>query len=180
MNCLSVNILSLSLSGRRKTENNFGISWAVHHRCEVLMGDYLSDRFWPKSAGRCQSGFDALRTFTPSTDLDVGLVYALAAADQTFVFASHFLDHQKEADRPPVYHRMVDRHAALFPNLLKVPVAQRISGVSTDACKDHVDRKAHTFEVEHVDSSWIWTPQFTRTACPCSLMRKNPGQCLSM
>lgn len=50
MNCLSVNTLSWLLSGRRKTENNFGISWAVHHRCEVLMGDYLSDRFWPNAA----------------------------------------------------------------------------------------------------------------------------------
>ena len=46
-----MNILSWLLSCRRKTENNFGISWAVHHRCEVLMGDYLSDRFWPFSAG---------------------------------------------------------------------------------------------------------------------------------
>jgi len=57
-----MNTLSRLLSGRRKTENNFGISWAVHLRCEVLRGDYLSDQFWPKSAGRCQAGFDPKRT----------------------------------------------------------------------------------------------------------------------
>jgi len=46
---------------------------------------------------------------------------------------------------------MVDRHATLFHHLLEVPVAQRIGGIPADADQEHVDRKAHTFEVEHVD-----------------------------
>jgi hypothetical protein len=56
---------------------------------------------------------------------------------------------------------MVEGHAALLHHLLKVPVAQRIGDVPADADQDHLDRKAHTFEVEHVDSSWIRAPQFT-------------------
>jgi hypothetical protein len=48
---------------------------------------------------------------------------------------------------------MVDRHAALFHDLLEVPLAQRVGRVQADADQDHIDRKAHPFEVEHVDSS---------------------------
>jgi hypothetical protein len=48
---------------------------------------------------------------------------------------------------------MVDRHAALFHDLLEVPLAQRVGRVPADADQDHIDRKAHPFEVEHVDSS---------------------------
>ena len=50
---------------------------------------------------------------------------------------------------------MVDRHAALFHHFLKVPVAQRVGRVPADADQDHIDGKAHPFEVEHVDSSWF-------------------------
>jgi hypothetical protein len=67
---------------------------------------------------------------------------------------------------------MVDRHAALLHHLLEVTVPQRISGVPTDADQDHVDRKTHTFEVEHVDS-WIRAPQFTLTDRRRSLMQQN-------
>jgi hypothetical protein len=79
------------------------------------------------------------------------------------------------SDRPSVDRGLVARDAALFHYLLDVPITQRISGVLGDADQDHVDRKEHTFEVEHVDLSWIWTPQLTRTACQRSLMRQNPS-----
>ena len=52
-----------------------------------------------------------------------------------------------------VDRRMVDRHAALFHHLFQVSVAQRVGRIPADANQDHVDRKAHSFEVEHVDSS---------------------------
>jgi hypothetical protein len=48
---------------------------------------------------------------------------------------------------------MVDRHAALFHDLLVVVVAQLVDRVPADADQDHVDRTAHPFEVEHVDFS---------------------------
>jgi hypothetical protein len=50
---------------------------------------------------------------------------------------------------------MVDRHAALFHDLLEVPVAQRVGRILADADQNPTDRKAHPFEVEHIDSSWI-------------------------
>src|SRR5471030_709064 len=37
-----------------------------------------------------------------------------------------------------------------------MPVAQRVSHIPADADQDHIDRKAHPFEVEHVDSSSVW------------------------
>lgn len=103
----------------------------------------------------------AVEVFPDALDLDVRLVHAPAVTNRALVFARHFLDQRQEADRPSVDRRMVDRHAALLHHLLEVPVAQRISRVPADADQDHVDRKAHTFEVEHVDSSWVRAPQFT-------------------
>ena len=50
---------------------------------------------------------------------------------------------------------MADRHAALFHDFLEVPVAQRVGRIPADATQDYVDRKAHSFKVEHVDLSWI-------------------------
>ena len=40
-------------------------------------------------------------------------------------------------------------------SFLEMSVAQRVGCIPADANQDHVDRKAHPFEVEHVDSSWI-------------------------
>ena len=57
-----------------------------------------------------------------------------------------------------VDRRMVDRHAALFHHLFQVSVAQRVGRIPADANQDHVDRKAHSFEVEHVDSSKFRAP----------------------
>ena len=68
---------------------------------------------------------------------------------------------------------MVDRHAALVHDLLEVSVALRISGVPADADQDHVDRKAHPFEVEHVGFVLDSAPQFTRPARRRLLMRQN-------
>ena len=48
---------------------------------------------------------------------------------------------------------MIHRHAAFFHDLLEVSVAKRVSCIPADADQDHIDRKAHTFEIEHVDSS---------------------------
>jgi hypothetical protein len=60
---------------------------------------------------------------------------------------------------------MVNRHAALFHDLLEMPVAQRVSRVPADADQDHINRKAHPFEVEHVIHPGFGT-QFTRPARP--------------
>ncbi|MFC0134327.1 IS66 family insertion sequence element accessory protein TnpB, partial [Massilia eurypsychrophila] len=46
------------------------------------------------------------------------------------------------------------------------------------ADQDHIDRKAHPFEVEHVESSWVRAPQLTRLPRRCSLMRQNLWICL--
>ena len=47
-------------------------------------------------------------------------------------------------------HRLiVEWHAALAHHLLKVPVAQRISGVPANANQDHIHRETHSFEAEH-------------------------------
>jgi hypothetical protein len=54
---------------------------------------------------------------------------------------------------------MVDRHAALFLHLLEVPVAQRL-GRMPDANQNHIDRKAHPFDVEQVESCSGRAPQF--------------------
>ena len=103
----------------------------------------------------------AVEVFPDALDLDVRLVHAPAAADRALVLAGHLLDERQETNRPPVDRRMVDRHAALFHHLLEVPVAQRVGRVPADADQDHVDRKAHPFEVEHIDWSRIQGPQFT-------------------
>src|SRR5476649_1313919 len=69
---------------------------------------------------------------------------------------------------------MVNRHAALFHHLLEVPVAQRVGRIPADADQDHIDRKAHPFEVEHINSSRVRALKFTRLASRLSLMRQNP------
>src|SRR5476649_1810942 len=68
---------------------------------------------------------------------------------------------------------MVNRHAALFHHLLEVPVAQRVGRIPADADQDHIDRKAHPFEVEHINSSRVRALKFTRLASRLSLMRQN-------
>jgi hypothetical protein len=97
-----------------------------------------------------------VKLFPDALDLNVSLVHAPAAANRALIFARHFLDQRQEADRPSVDRGVVDRDAALLHYLLDMPIAQRISGVPADADQDHVDREAHTFEVEHVDLSGIW------------------------
>src|SRR5471030_2314685 len=74
---------------------------------------------------------------------------------------------------------MVNRHAALFHHLLEVPVAQRVGRIPADADQDHIDRKAHPFEVEHINSSRVRALKFTRLASRLSLMRQNPCRCCS-
>ena len=54
---------------------------------------------------------------------------------------------------------MVDRDAALFHDLLEVPVAQRVGRIPADADQDHIDQKAHPFEVEHVEATSGRAPQ---------------------
>ena len=61
----------------------------------------------------------------------------------------------------------------LFHHLLEVPVTQRVSHLPANADRDHVGRKAHPFEVEHLDSSWVRAPQLTRLSRQSSLMRQN-------
>jgi hypothetical protein len=63
-----------------------------------------------------------------------------------------FLDERQEPNRLPVDRRMVDRQAALIHDFLKVLVAQRPGPLPAGADQDHVDRKAHTVEVDHGDS----------------------------
>ena len=103
----------------------------------------------------------AVQVFPDAFDLDVGLIHAPAAADWALVFPGYLLDQGQETNRPPIDRRMVDRHAALFHHFFQVPVAQRICCVPANADKDHIDRKAHPFEIEHIDSSWVRAPQFT-------------------
>ena len=43
-----------------------------------------------------------------------------------------------------------------------------------DADQDDVDRKTHSFEVKHVESSWVRAPQLTGLPRRRSLMRQNP------
>src|SRR5471030_2777402 len=64
------------------------------------------------------------------------------------------------------------REASL--SFLEVPVAQRVGRIPADADQDHIDRKAHPFEVEHINSSRVRAPKFTRLASRLSLMRQNP------
>jgi len=68
---------------------------------------------------------------------------------------------------------MVDQHAALFHDLLEVPVVQQVGCIPADADQDYINREAHPFKVEHVDSSWIGTSVYP-TGPPRSLMRQNP------
>src|SRR5471032_1151811 len=116
----------------------------------------------------------SVKIFPDAFDLDVGFVHAPAAADRAFVLAGQFLNQRQEANRPPVDRRMVNRHAALFHHLLEVPVAQRVGRIPADADQDHIDRKAHPFEVEHINSSRVRALKFTRLASRLSLMRQNP------
>src|SRR5471030_1712142 len=63
------------------------------------------------------------------------------------------------------------REASL--SFLEVPVAQRVGRIPADAYQNHIDRKAHPFEVEHINSSRIRALKFTRLASRLSLMRQN-------
>src|SRR5471032_1691459 len=63
------------------------------------------------------------------------------------------------------------REASL--SFLEVPVAQRVGRIPANADQDHIDRKAHPFEVEHINSSRVRAPKFTRLASRLSLMRQN-------
>src|SRR5476649_1033509 len=63
------------------------------------------------------------------------------------------------------------REASL--SFLELPVAQRVGHIPADADQDHVDRKAHPFEVEHINSSRVRAPKLTRLASRLSLMRQN-------
>jgi hypothetical protein len=92
----------------------------------------------------------SIRQLPPAERLCLQAIFSISGKNQ-----------RQETDRPSVYRRMVDRHAAFFHNLLEVRGAQRIGGIPADADQDHVNRSAHTCEVEHVDSSWFWEPQFT-------------------
>jgi hypothetical protein len=69
---------------------------------------------------------------------------------------------------------MVDRHAALFHHLLEVPVARRVGCIPAGIDQDHIDRKAHPLETEHVDLSWIWHRSYS-TGPFRLLMRQNPA-----
>jgi len=86
-------------------------------------------------------------------------MHSPVADDLALVFAGHLLDVRQQSERPSVDRRMVDRHAAPY-HFFQVPVAQRVCHVPTNADQDHIDRKAHSFEVEHVDSSKAQTPYF--------------------
>jgi hypothetical protein len=97
----------------------------------------------------------AVEVFSDAFDFDVGFIHAPATADRALVFSGHLLDERQKTNRPPIDRGMVDRHAALFHDLLEVPVAQRVGCIPADADQDHINRKAHPLEVEHVDSSWI-------------------------
>ena len=96
-----------------------------------------------------------VKVLPDALDVDVGLIHAPAPTYRVLVFSGHLLDVWQKSDRPSVDRRMVDRHAALLHHFFQVPVAQRVSHVPANADQDHVDRKAHPFEVEHVGSSWI-------------------------
>jgi hypothetical protein len=122
---------------------------------EALRSSYVALRRQQEIDGFALLVDGAVEVFPGTLDRDVRLIHAPATADRALVFAGHFLDQRQEADRPSINRRMVDRHAALLHYLLEVPVAQRISGVPADADQNHINRKAHTFEVEHVDLSWI-------------------------
>lgn len=100
----------------------------------------------------------AVEVLPDALDLDVGLIHAPAAADWALVFTGHLLDRGQETNLPPIDRRMADRRAALFHHFFQVSVAQRICYVPANADQDHIDRKAHPFEVEHVDSAKVRVP----------------------
>ena len=100
----------------------------------------------------------AVQVFPDALDLDVRLIHSPAGTDRALVFPGHLLDERQETNRPPIDRRMVDRHAALFHHFFQVPVAQRVCYVPANADQDHIDRKAHPFEVEHGDSSKVRAP----------------------
>ena len=56
---------------------------------------------------------------------------------------------------------MIDRHAALFHDLLEVAVAQRVGRIPADADQDHIDRKAHPLKL-----SISIRPRFGRRSLP--------------
>lgn len=93
------------------------------------------------------------RGIPDSLDLDVGLIHPPAAPDRAIVFPSHLLDGRQETNRPPVDRRIVDRHTALFHDFLKMPGAQQVGCIPTDANLNHIDRKTYPVEVEHADLS---------------------------
>jgi len=54
------------------------------------------------------------------------------------------------------------------------PAAMIAPDTSSGFCRqDHIDRKAHPFEVEHINSSRVRAPKLTRLASRLSLMRQN-------
>jgi len=115
----------------------------------------------------------AVEVFPDALDLDVRLIHAPVAADRALVLSGHLLDERQKTNRPPVDRRMVDRNAALLHHFLEVPIAQRVGCIPPDANQDHIDRKAHPFEVEYVDSSGFGTAVYP-TGPPRSLMRQPP------
>jgi hypothetical protein len=81
-----------------------------------------------------------IQVFPHTVDLDVRFIHALAAADQTLVFAGHLFNERQKTNCPSVNRRMVNRYATRFHHFLKVSIAQRVCSVPADADHDHIDR----------------------------------------
>lgn len=68
---------------------------------------------------------------------------------------------------------MVNRHAALFHHLFKVPVAQRLGHIPSDADHDDIDRETHSFEVEHDRASTVLGVKVYTIPMTAPLMRQS-------
>lgn len=55
-------------------------------------------------------------------------------------------------------------HATLFHQFFNVSIAQRVGHILTNARQDHINRKAHSFDIQHLASLLILkTVQHTRS-----------------
>jgi hypothetical protein len=114
----------------------------------------------------------AIEVFLYVLDLDVRLIHELAAANRALLFSGYLLAERQETYRPPVDRRMVDRHAALFHDLLEVPVAQRVGRIPSDADQDYIDRKRIPLTVSMLICPGFGTAVYP-TGPPRSLMRQD-------
>ena len=68
----------------------------------------------------------AVKVFSGTLDVDIGLIHAPVAAHWALLLTQHFFKQRQKPDCPTIDRRMDDKHAALLHRFLQMTIAERI------------------------------------------------------